>query len=44
MIKVQMEKIYREMSPEDIPWNIETPPEILEAPERWANPKGRERQ
>jgi SAM-dependent methyltransferase len=31
MIKDQMEKIYREMSPEDIPWNIETPPEILQA-------------
>lgn len=29
MIKNQMEKIYREMSPEDIPWNIETPPDIL---------------
>ena len=31
MIKDQMEKIYREMSPDDIPWNIETPPEILQA-------------
>lgn len=31
MIKDQMEKIYREMAPEDIPWNIETPPEILQA-------------
>lgn len=24
-----MEKIYGKMSPDDIPWNIETPPEIL---------------
>jgi cyclopropane fatty-acyl-phospholipid synthase-like methyltransferase len=31
MIKDQMEKIYKEMSPEDIPWNIVDPPEILQA-------------
>jgi SAM-dependent methyltransferase len=31
MIKEQMEKIYKEMSPEDIPWNIVEPPEILQA-------------
>lgn len=31
MIKDQMEKIYAEMSPEDIPWNIVDPPEILQS-------------
>jgi 2-polyprenyl-3-methyl-5-hydroxy-6-metoxy-1,4-benzoquinol methylase len=31
MIKDQMEKIYGELSPNDIPWNIETPPEELQA-------------
>jgi SAM-dependent methyltransferase len=29
MIKEQMEKIYRDIDPDKIPWNIETPPEIL---------------
>jgi SAM-dependent methyltransferase len=29
-IKDQMEKIYRTISPENIPWNIETPPDILQ--------------
>ena len=28
-IKDQMEKIYSTISPENIPWNIETPPDIL---------------
>lgn len=31
MIKDQMEKIYSELSPDDIPWNIETPPEELQS-------------
>jgi len=31
MLKEQMEKIYGEMSPKDIPWNIETPPVVLQA-------------
>jgi predicted TPR repeat methyltransferase len=31
MIKDQMEKICRELPPEDIPGNIETPPEELQA-------------
>lgn len=30
MIKDQMEKIYREMSPDDIPWHMETPPTALQ--------------
>ena len=29
MIKDQMEKIYNDLPPGEIPWNIETPPEIL---------------
>ncbi len=29
MIKDQMEKIYNSIPPEQIPWNIETPPDIL---------------
>ena len=29
MIKDQMEKIYSSIPPEQIPWNIETPPDIL---------------
>ena len=29
MIKDQMEKIYSELPPSEIPWNIETPPEAL---------------
>ena len=29
MIKEQMEKIYRDIDPDKIPWNIKTPPEIL---------------
>ena len=29
MIKDQMEKIYSTIPPEQIPWNEETPPEIL---------------
>lgn len=29
-IKDQMEKIYRTISPENIPWNIETPPDVLQ--------------
>ena len=31
MIKGQMEKISCESSPNDIPWNMETPPEELQA-------------
>jgi 2-polyprenyl-3-methyl-5-hydroxy-6-metoxy-1,4-benzoquinol methylase len=31
MIKDQMEKIYGEMSPEEIPWNIADPPELLQS-------------
>lgn len=30
MIKDQMEKIYRSIPPEEIPWNMETPPDILQ--------------
>ncbi len=30
MLKDQMEKIYRSIPPEKIPWNIETPPDILQ--------------
>ncbi len=30
MIKDQMEKIYSSISPDKIPWNIETPPDILQ--------------
>ena len=30
-VKEQMEKIYGEMSPEEIPWNLETPPDMLAA-------------
>ncbi len=30
MIRDQMEKIYRTVPPEKIPWNMETPPEILQ--------------
>ena len=30
MIKEQMENIYRNIPPEKIPWNIETPPDILQ--------------
>ena len=30
MIKEQMEQIYKNIPPEKIPWNIETPPEILQ--------------
>lgn len=26
---VDMDRIYRNMPPEDIPWNVETPPEVL---------------
>lgn len=29
MLKDQMEKIYKDISPEKIPWNIETAPDIL---------------
>jgi len=31
MIKDQMERIYRSMSPADIPWNMESPPALLES-------------
>jgi ubiquinone/menaquinone biosynthesis C-methylase UbiE len=30
MIKDQMDKIYRDVPPDKIPWNISTPPEILQ--------------
>ncbi|MBC8487909.1 MAG: class I SAM-dependent methyltransferase [Bacteroidetes bacterium] len=30
MIKEQMEKIYRTISPEKIPWNLEIPPDIIQ--------------
>ncbi len=30
MIKDQMEKIYSSIPPEEIPWNIETPPKIIQ--------------
>ena len=30
MLKEQMENIYKNLEPEKIPWNIETPPEILQ--------------
>lgn len=30
MVKDQMENIYRTIPPEKIPWNMETPPEILQ--------------
>jgi len=30
MIKEQMEEIYKNIPPEKIPWNIETPPDILQ--------------
>jgi cyclopropane fatty-acyl-phospholipid synthase-like methyltransferase len=30
MIKDQMNKIYKDIDPDKIPWNIETPPEILQ--------------
>ncbi len=30
MIKDQMEKIYKNMAIDDIPWNIKTPPDVLE--------------
>ncbi|MCD4846240.1 MAG: class I SAM-dependent methyltransferase, partial [Methanosarcinales archaeon] len=29
MKQVEMDKIYRNMPPEEIPWNIETPPDAL---------------
>lgn len=29
VIKDQMENIYKNIPPEQIPWNIETPPEVL---------------
>jgi len=31
MIKDQMNKIYKDMAPDKIPWNMETPPEILQS-------------
>lgn len=31
MIKEQMEEIYRSIAPEEIPWNMETPPDLLRA-------------
>jgi 2-polyprenyl-3-methyl-5-hydroxy-6-metoxy-1,4-benzoquinol methylase len=31
MIKDQMEKIYNDLPPSEIPWNIETPPEALKS-------------
>jgi len=31
MIKDQMEKIYKSIPPEKIPWNMESPPDILRA-------------
>lgn len=31
MIKNEMEKIYSELSPSEIPWNIDSPPEILKS-------------
>lgn len=31
MLKDQMEKIYKDLSPNEIPWNIESPPDILKS-------------
>jgi len=35
MIRDQMEKIYNETPPTDIPWNTETPPKALDNQEEW---------
>lgn len=42
MVKEQMERIYRDVPPDRIPWNFATPPEVLQrALEANAPPKGK---